>query len=83
MKLFRQIGGQGGEAGRRADRERAGALAETDRKWGSWGWGVKTGWKLIEMEKQDEGTKTTAAGGGKEESATAVEIVCSVFPNET
>lgn len=35
------------------------------------------------MEKQDGGTKATAGGGGKEKSATAVEIVCSVFPNET
>lgn len=37
MKLFRQIGGQGGEAGRRMDQEKAGALAETDRKWRSCG----------------------------------------------
>lgn len=35
------------------------------------------------MEKQDEGTKKTAGGGGKEKSAAAEAIVCSVFPNET
>lgn len=45
MKLFRQIGGQGGEAGRRMDQEKAGALAERQEV-GKIGGEIKNGRKL-------------------------------------